>query len=300
MEKLNRGIYSMKVYVSGKWVDEAEASISVFDHGLLYGDGVFEGIRIYNKRIFLLEEHIDRLFDSAQAIALEIPLTREEMIDAVVKSCEINKLSDGYIRLVITRGKGTLGLNPYHCKKAEVIIITAEIQLYPKELYEKGLNVITAGTVRNHPEAVNPRIKSLNYLNNVLAKIEAINAGCLECIMLNYKGEVAEASGDNIFIVKGNTLYTPPSCCGALEGITRNKVIEIASSAGYEVKESPMARYDLYTADEFFLTGTAAEIISVVEMDKRQIGNGKPGKITKELAQLYIEETQRSGTKVEF
>ena len=290
----------MKVYVSGKWVDEAEASISVFDHGLLYGDGVFEGIRIYNKRIFLLEEHIDRLFDSAQAIALEIPLTREEMIDAVVKSCEINKLSDGYIRLVITRGKGTLGLNPYHCKKAEVIIITAEIQLYPKELYEKGLNVITAGTVRNHPEAVNPRIKSLNYLNNVLAKIEAINAGCLECIVLNYKGEVAEASGDNIFIVKGNTLYTPPSCCGALEGITRNKVIEIASSAGYEVKESPMARYDLYTADEFFLTGTAAEIISVVEMDKRQIGNGKPGKITKELAQLYIEETQRSGTKVEF
>ena len=171
----------MKVYVSGKWVDEAEASISVFDHGLLYGDGVFEGIRIYNKRIFLLEEHIDRLFDSAQAIALEIPLSREELIDAVVKSCEINKLADGYIRLVITRGKGTLGLNPYHCKKAEVIIITAEIQLYPKELYEKGLKVITAGTVRNHPEAVNPRIKSLNYLNNVLAKIEAINAGCLEC-----------------------------------------------------------------------------------------------------------------------
>lgn len=290
----------MKVYVSGKWVDEAEASISVFDHGLLYGDGVFEGIRIYNKRIFLLEEHIDRLFDSAQAIALEIPLSREELIDAVVKSCEINKLADGYIRLVITRGKGTLGLNPYHCKKAEVIIITAEIQLYPKELYEKGLKVITAGTVRNHPEAVNPRIKSLNYLNNVLAKIEAINAGCLECIMLNYRGEVAEASGDNIFIVKGNRLYTPPSCCGALEGITRNKVIELAERAGYEVKESPMARYDLYTADEFFLTGTAAEIISVVEMDKRQIGDGLPGRITKELAQLYINETQQFGTKVEF
>ena len=290
----------MKVYVSGKWVDEAEASISVFDHGLLYGDGVFEGIRIYNKRIFLLEEHIDRLFDSAQAIALEIPLSREELIDAVVKSCEINKLADGYIRLVITRGKGTLGLNPYHCKKAEVIIITAEIQLYPKELYEKGLKVITAGTVRNHPEAVNPRIKSLNYLNNVLAKIEAINAGCLECIMLNYKGEVAEASGDNIFIVKGNRLYTPPSCCGALEGITRNKVIELAVRAGYEVKESPMARYDLYTADEFFLTGTAAEIISVVEMDKRQIGDGMPGRITKELAHLYIDETRKSGTKVEF
>ena len=290
----------MKVYVSGKWVDEAEASISVFDHGLLYGDGVFEGIRIYNKRIFLLEEHIDRLFDSAQAIALEIPLSREELIDAVVKSCEINKLADGYIRLVITRGKGTLGLNPYHCKKAEVIIITAEIQLYPKELYEKGLKVITAGTVRNHPEAVNPRIKSLNYLNNVLAKIEAINAGCLECIMLNYRGEVAEASGDNIFIVKGNRLYTPPSCCGALEGITRNKVIELAERAGYEVKESPMARYDLYTADEFFLTGTAAEIISVVEMDKRQIGDGLPGRITKELAQLYINETQQFGTEVEF
>ena len=290
----------MKVFVSGKWVDEAEASISVFDHGLLYGDGVFEGIRIYNKRIFLLEEHIDRLFDSAQAIALEIPLSREKLIDAVVKSCEINKLADGYIRLVITRGKGTLGLNPYHCKKAEVIIITAEIQLYPKELYEKGLKVITAGTVRNHPEAVNPRIKSLNYLNNVLAKIEAINAGCLECIMLNYRGEVAEASGDNIFIVKGNRLYTPPSCCGALEGITRNKVIELAIRAGYEVKESPMARYDLYTADEFFLTGTAAEIISVVEMDKRQIGDGMPGRITKELAQSYIDETQQSGTKVEF
>ena len=189
-----------------------------------------------------------------------------------------------------------MGLNPYLCDKAEVIIIAAEIQLYPQELYEQGLKIITAGTVRNHPESVNPRIKSLNYLNNVLAKIEAINAGCLECIMLNHRGEVAEASGDNIFIVKDNKLYTPPSSCGALEGITRNKVIEIARQAGYEVAERVMARYDLYTADEFFLTGTAAEIISVVEIDKRTIGKGVPGEVTKQ----YIQTTKKMGTAVHF
>lgn len=277
----------MKVYISGKYIEEKEASISVFDHGLLYGDGVFEGIRVYNKCVFLLDEHIDRLYASAQSIALEIPSTKEDLIKAVIETCKINNLDDGYIRLVVTRGKGTLGLNPYLCSKPEIIIITAEIQLYPKDLYDNGLKIVTVGTIRNHPEAINPRIKSLNYLNNVLAKIEAINAGCLECVMLNHKGEVAEASGDNIFIIKDEKIKTPPVSCGALEGLTRNKVIEIAYNNRYSVTEEILSRYDLYTADEVFLTGTAAEIISVVEIDKRIIGSGKPGLITLKLAKLY-------------
>ena len=285
----------MKVYVSGKWVDEEDAKISVFDHGLLYGDGVFEGIRVYNNRVFLLNEHIDRLYDSAKAIALNIPMNKEEMIGVVAQTCRANELQDGYIRLVVTRGKGSLGLNPYLCDYPEIIVIAAKIQLYPRDLYENGLKIVTVGTVRNHPEAINPRIKSLNYLNNVLAKIEAINAGCMECLMLNHKGEVAEASGDNIFAIRNGTIITPPSHSGALEGLTRNKVIELAREAGYDVTESPMARYDLYTADEVFLTGTAAEIISVVEIDKRPIGDGKPGKITNCLATLYSDYAKSNG-----
>ena len=288
----------MKIYLGDKLVDEKDAVVSVFDHGLLYGDGVFEGIRAYNNRVFLLDEHIDRLYDSAQAIALKIPMTKEEMSKAVVETCIANEISDGYIRLVVTRGKGTLGLNPYLCDKAQIIIIAAKIQLYPQELYDNGLRIVTVGTVRNHPEAINPRIKSLNYLNNVLAKIEAINAGCMECLMLNHKGEVAEASGDNVFVIKKGVITTPPSSCGALEGLTRNKVMDLARAAGYEVRETPMARYDLYVADEVFLTGTAAEIISVVDVDKREIGDGKPGTITAELSKLYSDCARSEGTPI--
>ena len=289
----------MKIFLSGKMVDEKDAVVSVFDHGLLYGDGVFEGIRAYNGRVFLLDEHIDRLYDSAKAIVLDIPMSKEEMSQAVIDTCKANKLNEGYIRLVVTRGKGTLGLNPYLCNKAEVIIIAAKIQLYPQELYDNGLKIVTVGTIRNHPEAINPRIKSLNYLNNVMAKIEAINAGCMECLMLNHKGEVAEASGDNVFAIKHGVITTPPSTCGALEGLTRNKVIELARKAGHEVRETPMARYDLYVADEVFLTGTAAEIISVVDIDKRVIGDGKPGSITAKLAGLYSDCANSEGTPIE-
>ena len=288
----------MKVFLGDKLVDEQDAVVSVFDHGLLYGDGVFEGIRAYNGRVFLLDEHIDRLYDSAKAIALEIPMSKAEVSQAVVDTCKANGISDGYIRLVITRGKGTLGLNPFLCKKAEVIVIAANIQLYPQELYDTGLKIITVGTVRNHTEAINPRVKSLNYLNNVMAKIEAINAGCMEGLMLNAQGQVAEASGDNVFAVKNGVLTTPPSWCGALEGLTRNKVIKLARNAGYEVREDVMARYDLYVADEVFLTGTAAEIIAVVDIDKRQIGDGKPGQVMSELKALYEECTRTEGTSI--
>ncbi len=288
----------MKIFLGDKLVDEKDAVVSVFDHGLLYGDGVFEGIRAYNGRVFLLEEHIDRLYDSAKAIALKVPMSKGELTQAVVDTCMANEIADGYIRLVITRGKGTLGLNPYLCDKAQVIIIAAKIQLYPQELYDNGLKIVTVGTVRNHPEAINPRIKSLNYLNNVMAKIEAINAGCMECLMLNHKGEVAEASGDNVFVIKNGVITTPPSSCGALEGLTRNKVMELAEQAGYEVREAPMQRYDLYVADEVFLTGTAAEIISVVDVDKREIGDGNPGAITGELSDLYSKCARSEGTPI--
>lgn len=289
----------MKIFLGDKLVDEKDAVVSVFDHGLLYGDGVFEGIRAYNGKVFLLDEHVDRLYDSAKAIALNIPMAKAEMAQAVVDTCKANAIADGYIRLVVTRGKGTLGLNPYLCDKAQVIIIAAKIQLYPQELYDNGLKIVTVGTVRNHTEAINPRIKSLNYLNNVLAKIEAINAGCMECLLLNTHGQVAEASGDNIFAIKKGILTTPHSSCGALEGLTRNKVMELARKAGYDVREGVMARYDLYVADEVFLTGTAAEIISVVDIDKRPIGDGKPGPITQELSALYAECAHSEGTPIQ-
>ena len=277
----------MKIYINGKLTPERDAKISVFDHGLLYGDGVFEGIRSYNGRVFMLKEHIDRLYDSACAIALEIPMSKKALTKAVIKTCKANKAMDGYIRLVVTRGVGTLGLNPYLCKKPQIIIIAATIQLYPKKLYREGLKIITAGTVRNHPESVSPSIKSLNYLNNILAKIEAINAGCIEALMLNSNGYVAEATGDNVFAVKGNCLISPPAHAGALPGITQQVVIQIARECGYEVERQMINRYDLYTADEVFLTGTAAEVIPVVDIDRRQIGDGKPGKITVDLAKRF-------------
>ena len=288
----------MKIFLDGKLVDEKDAVVSVFDHGLLYGDGVFEGTRIYDGTISFLEEHIDRLFDSAKVIALDIGMTKQELIDATVKTCKANNLQNGYIRHVVTRGAGTLGLNPYLCKNASVIIIAADIQLYPAELYETGMKIITAGTIRNMTAALNPRVKSLNYLNNVMAKIEAINAGVPECLMLNPQGHVAEASGDNIFVVKGNTLMTPPTWCGALEGITRDKVMGLAKGMGVEVVENVMTRYEIWTADEAFLTGTAAEVIAVVDLDRRPIADGKPGPITQQLIQSYRELAGRDGVPV--
>lgn len=288
----------MKIFLGGKLVDEADAKISVFDHGLLYGDGIFEGIRAYHGKVFLLDQHVKRLYESAKAIALEIPMTQQEMADAVTKTCRANELSEGYIRLVVTRGVGTLGLNPYLCKKPEVFIIAAKIQLYPAELYVTGMKVVTVGTVRNHAEAVNPRIKSLNYLNNVLAKIEAINSGVLECIMLNGQGQVAEASGDNVFVVKDGVLKTPPVWCGALDGLTRRAVIQIAEDAGLTVKEDVLQRYDLFTADEMFLTGTAAEVIAVIDVDRRNIGTGKPGHITIDLQNRFKEFIKENGTPI--
>ncbi|MFT5121532.1 MAG: branched-chain amino acid aminotransferase [Kiritimatiellia bacterium] len=288
----------MKIFLNGKLVPEEKAVVSVFDHGLLYGDGVFEGIRAYFGRVFLLEEHVDRLYDSAKAIDLKINMSKAAMMQAVVDTCKANKITDGYIRLVITRGVGTLGLNPYTCKTPQVIIIAATIQLYPEKLYKDGMKVVTVGTIRNHPEAINPRIKSLNYLNNVLAKIEAINSGVLECIMMNHNGYVAEASGDNIFVVKDKRLLTPSVSSGILEGLTRNFVMELAREAGYAVEEVSMSRYDLFTADELFLTGTAAEIIAVVDVDHRKIGKGKPGKVTRELANMFTERTKVTGTLI--
>jgi branched-chain amino acid aminotransferase len=288
----------MKIYLNGKLVSKNDARVSVFDHGLLYGDGVFEGIRAYSGRVFMLDEHIDRLYRSAKAIDLDIRMSRRAMTNAVTRTCAANRCMDGYIRLVVTRGVGTLGLNPYLCKKPQVIIIAGAIQLYPEKLYREGLRIVTVGTVRNMPEAVNPNIKSLNYLNNVLGKIEAINSGVMEAVMLNSRNEVAEATGDNIFVVKGKTLITPPPHAGILVGITRNVVMDLAAREGYTVKEATMSRYDLYTADEVFLTGTAAEVIGVVDIDKRQIGSGKPGKVTRHLEACYRELANSTGTPI--
>ncbi|MDZ4197989.1 MAG: branched-chain-amino-acid transaminase [Kiritimatiellia bacterium] len=288
----------MKIYLNGKLVSKKDATVSVFDHGLLYGDGVFEGIRAYNGRVFRLEEHIDRLFDSARAIALVPPLSKARMSKAVIETCRANRIHDGYIRLLLTRGVGTLGLNPYLCKKPQVIIIAASIQLYPKELYRDGLAIITAGTLRNHSEAVSPRIKSLNYLNNIMAKIEAINAGVMECILLNPQGFVAEASGDNVFVIRKGCLTTPPAWCGALRGITRDAVLQLAREAGYETREDVLTRYDLYTADEVFLTGTAAEVIGVSKVDGRVIGDGRPGRITLDLSTRFSEMARSTGTPI--
>ena len=271
---------SLKIYIDGKYFDEQSAKISVFDHGLLYGDGIFEGIRAYHGRVFKLKEHIDRLFYSAKAILLNIPMAHEEMVRAVVATCRENQIRDGYIRLIVTRGVGGLGLNPNRCKNPSVIIIADKIQLYPPEMYERGLDIITVPTVRNLHSALNPAIKSLNYLNNILAKIEANNGGCEEAIMLNAEGFVSECTGDNVFIVKAGQMFTPPLSAGALYGITRSVVIDLAKESGIAVGEPNLTRYDLFNADECFLTGTGAELIPVVKIDGRVIGSGKPGAIT--------------------
>ncbi|HDI45799.1 MAG TPA: branched-chain-amino-acid transaminase [Candidatus Omnitrophica bacterium] len=288
----------MKVYLNGELVDKESALISVFDHGYLYGDGVFEGIRAYNGIIFKLREHLDRLYRSAHMIMLEIPLAKVKMQEAIIATMKANNLKDAYIRVVVSRGEGDLGLDPRKCKNPNVVIITDKIVLYPQELYEKGMEIITVPTRRNIPEAINPQIKSLNYLNNILAKIEAINSGYQEAVMLNHDGLVVECTGDNIFILKENVLLTPPAYLGALKGITRDTVIELARKKGIEVKEDVITRYDLYNAQECFLTGTAAEIVPVVKIDGRVIGNGKPGKITLQLIEDFRELTIRDGVAV--
>jgi len=288
----------MKIFIDGKYYSERDAKVSVFDHGLLYGDGVFEGIRAYHGHVFKLKEHIDRLFYSAKAILLEIPMSHAALMKATVETCRANKLRDGYIRLVVTRGVGTLGLNPRTCKKPSVIIIADKIQLYPPEYYQRGLDIITVPTVRNLHSALNPAIKSLNYLNNILAKIEANNAGVEEAVMLNAEGFVAECTGDNLFIVKNRALFTPPLSAGALYGITRQTVIELAEEAGLKVSEPNLTRYDLFNADECFLTGTGAELIPVVKIDGRVIGTGKPGPITRRLEEDYHALTKVSGEPI--
>ncbi|MFC1674495.1 branched-chain-amino-acid transaminase [Candidatus Omnitrophota bacterium] len=288
----------MKVYINGKFYQKKDAKISVFDHGLLYGDGAFEGIRSYNRLVFKLKEHIDRLFETAHTLILDIPLSKNELIKAVIKTLKVNKLKDAYIRLVVTRGEGDLGLDPRKCKgHASVIIIADKIALYPAQLYRKGLEIITVPTVRNLPEALNPQLKSLNYLNNILAKIEAINAGFDEAIMLDTLGYVAECTGDNIFIVRKDHIYTPPQCMGTLRGITRDAVLDIARKMKNPVHEHVITRHEVYISDECFLTGTAAEIIPVVKVDGRLIGSGKPGKLTLSLMKKFKELTKKDGIK---
>ena len=277
----------LKIWMNDKLVDESQATVSVFDHGLLYGDGVFEGIRVYDGKIFELQAHIDRLYLSAKAIRLDIKITPEEMTERTQQTVQANNINDGYIRLIVTRGPGTLGLNPLVCKKPQIIIIADKIQLYPAELYQNGLRVISANTVRNHPLSVSPQIKSLNYLNNIIAKLEALDRDMLEAIMYNHEGYVAEATGDNVFIVKNGQLISPPICAGSLAGITRDVVIKLAQQSGYPFTQQNLTRYDLYVADEIFLTGTAAEVIGIVEIDSRPIGNGKPGPITRDLLKKF-------------
>ena len=285
-----KGVFmALKIWLDGKLVDEADARISVFDHGLLYGDGVFEGIRVYSGKIFKLDAHIKRLYQSAKVIRLEIPLSQSKLVNAIEKTVEANGVIDGYIRLVVTRGTGNLGLNPFVCEKSIIFIIADNIQLYPEELYETGMKVISATTVRNHPLAIPPQVKSLNYLNNILAKIEALDSNVPEAIMYNHEGYVAEATGDNVFIVRNGVIYTPPVEAGALEGITRGVVIRLAKEENLEVVEKNLTRFDLYVCDEFFLTGTAAEVIGVVEVDGRVIGDGAPGPVTKLLRKRFFE-----------
>ncbi|HEG44714.1 MAG TPA: branched-chain-amino-acid transaminase [Phycisphaerales bacterium] len=279
----------LKIWIDDKLVDEQDAKVSVFDHGLLYGDGVFEGIRIYSGRIFELEAHIRRLYESAMAIRLEISMDADSLIAATKQTVKANEITDGYIRLIVTRGVGDLGLDPFLCEKSCVIIIADNVQLYPEEFYEKGLNVISAATIRNHPMTVPPQVKSLNYLNNILAKIEAIDRGVSEAIMYNHEGYVAEASADNVFIVREGVICTPPVSSGSLDGITRAIIMKLAKEEGISIVEKNLTRFDLYTCNEFFLTGTGAEVIGIINIDGRVIGDGKPGEITKMLRRKFFE-----------
>jgi branched-chain amino acid aminotransferase len=288
----------MKIYIDGQFYDKENAKISVFDHGLLYGDGVFEGIRFYNGRVFRLEEHIDRLFDSARAIALNIGMDKSAVIEATLETIRQNNLQDGYIRLVVTRGVGDLGLNPMLCPKASIFVIASKITLYSADKYENGLDVVTCATRRIPHGALSPMVKSLNYLNNVMAKIEAQNAGAGEGLMLNEQGFVSECTGDNIFIIKNGVITTPPISAGALAGVTRSVVFDLAAEFGIPIHEPMMTRYDIFTADECFLTGTAAEIIPAVKLDTRPIGDGKPGPITRRLITRFRELTASTGTPI--
>lgn len=288
----------LQIYIDGEFFSKENAKISVFDHGLLYGDGVFEGIRFYNGRVFQHDEHIDRIFDSAKAIHLEIPATKQELGDIVLATIKENKLQDGYVRLIVTRGAGELGLSPYRCEKASIIVISSTISLYPEEKYEHGLILATCATRRPTHDSLSPAVKSLNYLSNVMAKVEAMAAGAEEGVMLNSEGYVAECTGDNIFIVKNGVISTPTVASGSLYGITRTVVINLAREAGYELREVQMTRYDLYTADELFLTGTAAEVVPVAEYDKRKIGNGTTGPITRELIGAFRKLVETTGTAI--
>ena len=289
-------IMSRKIWLDGKIVDEADAKISVFDHGLLYGDGIFEGIRFYNGRVFRLTEHIERLYLSAKALLLKMPWTLEEVCEATLQTIRANGLKDGYIRLVVTRGIGDLGLNPYLCPTPSMFIIASGITLYPAELYENGLEVVTCSTRRPTPASLSPQVKSLNYLNNVMAKVEALKAGAKEGLMLNVQGYVAECTGDNVFIVKKDEVITPPVSDGSLDGITRQVIFELCAELGITIREMSMTRYDVYTSDESFLTGTAAETIPMVKLDEREIGDGKPGPISLKLIEAYRQKVRSEGT----
>src|SRR5438093_7579349 len=287
-----------QIYIDGKFYAEGDAKVSVFDHGLLYGDGIFEGIRFYNGRVFRLEEHLHRLWDSARSICLEIPMTMRNMTEAVLETIRQNHLRDGYIRLLVTRGIGNLGLNPTQCKSPSVIIIAATIALYHEDFYKKGLTIVTCATRRSNPAALNPAVKSLNYLNNVMARVEANLAGADEALMLNDAGNVAECTADNVFIVKHGQIFTPPVASGALRGITRSVVFEIAAELGVKARETDITRHDVFVADECFLTGTAAEIVPVVKADGRSIGNGKPGPITARIIARFRQVTRETGTPI--
>jgi branched-chain amino acid aminotransferase len=286
------------IYLNGEFVRKEEAKVSVYDHGYLYGDGVFEGIRVYSGNVFRLKEHLVRLYESAKSILLEIPYTLEELTKAVVETIQRNELSDGYIRLIVSRGEGNLGLDPSTCSRPNVVIIAEKLALFPVHYYETGIPIITVATRRNRPDILSPQVKSLNYLNNILVKIEAKLAGVQEALMLNEQGYVAEGSGDNVFIMKGNKLITPPSSAGALEGITRNAIMELGEKLGYDVREELFTRHDIYVADEVFLTGTAAEVIAVTQVDGRTIGNGKPGVHTNHLLKEFRNLVVRDGEKI--
>ena len=291
-------IMRRKIWLDGEIVEEAEAKISVFDHGLLYGDGIFEGIRFYEGRVFRLEEHIDRLFLSAKALLLKMPWTHGEICEAILETIRANGLTDGYIRLVVTRGTGDLGLNPYLCPRPSMFVIASAITLYPAEFYENGLEVVTCSTRRPTPASLSPQVKSLNYLNNVMAKVEALKAGAKEGLMLNEQGYVAECTGDNVFVVKKGEVLTPPVSDGSLDGITRQVIFDLCEELEISIRESSLTRYDIYTADEAFLTGTAAETIPMVKLDEREIGDGKPGPVSLRVIAAFRKKVRSEGTVI--